>query len=159
METSDWLLVVASVVLGQFALLAIEVLRGQLERWQRRQDRRDDFQRNTLLELQEALYQVTEWLSNARSRRQSIYEKSGAWGTVVVSDEHVQVLNSAMRRLEQLKVLVDDADLRLHASRFESGVIDTLRATDPEDWDKRWSQANSHLHSANRRLGHLVRKL
>ncbi|MDP9362732.1 MAG: hypothetical protein M3Q10_00640 [Chloroflexota bacterium] len=55
METSDWLLVVASVVLGQFALLAIELLRGQLERWQRRRDQRDDFQRQALLDLQEAL--------------------------------------------------------------------------------------------------------
>jgi hypothetical protein len=51
LETSGWLLVVASVVLGQFALLGIEWLRGQLERKQRQDDRRDDFQRQTLLDL------------------------------------------------------------------------------------------------------------
>jgi len=55
MDRWDWILVVGSVLIGQVALLLIETLRTWLERVQRRQDRRDDFQHDTLIELREAL--------------------------------------------------------------------------------------------------------
>ncbi len=59
MDRWDWLLVVASVVLGQFALLGIEGLRSTLDRRKRRQDRRDDFQHETLTEIQEAMVAIS----------------------------------------------------------------------------------------------------
>lgn len=60
MDRWDWLLVVTSVVLGQFALLGIEWLRSTLDRRQRRQDRRDDFQHTTLTEPQEAMVAISD---------------------------------------------------------------------------------------------------
>ena len=41
----------AGSVLGALSAILIEFARGQLERRQRRQNRRDDFQRETLLSL------------------------------------------------------------------------------------------------------------
>jgi hypothetical protein len=63
MDVSDWILVVEAVVLGHFALLGIEFMHSHLGRRQRRQDRRDDFQRKTLIELQEALFQYNRTLA------------------------------------------------------------------------------------------------
>jgi hypothetical protein len=58
MDTGDWILVVAAVVLAQIALLGIEWLRSWLERRQREHDRRADFEHQTLIEPHDALGEV-----------------------------------------------------------------------------------------------------
>ena len=70
METSDWILVVASVVIGQLALLVIELLRGQLERRQRRNDRQSDFARESLIGLQDSIDRLMRHMYEAHAYRQ-----------------------------------------------------------------------------------------
>ncbi len=55
MDASEWFRWAAAFFLGALSTIAIEFGRGQLERRQRKKDRRDDFQRETLLALQETL--------------------------------------------------------------------------------------------------------
>ena len=55
MDAGEWIRWVAAFILGAFSPVAVEFFRGRIERDQRRQDRSNDFQKETLVELQDQL--------------------------------------------------------------------------------------------------------
>lgn len=66
MAPSEWTVPVATFLLGQLSLFLLEWFRHWLTRRQRHNDAHDDFQRQTLLTLQESLYQLVRALSHAK---------------------------------------------------------------------------------------------
>lgn len=121
LDTSDWLLVVASVVLGQFALLGIEWLRGQIDRRQRREDRRDDFQRRTLLDLQDALDTLLGLTCEMYLHRQR---------STKVSDELAEAHRKAASQVNILLTRCPDPKFQEHVEAFKNYAQRVLYAPD-----------------------------
>lgn len=64
----DWTIAVGTFLAGQVAVIGVEWVRHWMDRDQRRRDARDDLQRKTLMDLQDALYQ------HFRGMRNSLHE-------------------------------------------------------------------------------------
>src|SRR5687767_15081665 len=97
-----------AVVLGAALTTGIELARGQLERKQRRQDRRDDFERATLIELRDELVKLVRaagavwWEDRAAYRQQQTKD----WDTLPRSNKRRQEAGT-----------YQDIDFRLDALR------------------------------------------
>jgi len=140
-------------------LLGIEWLRGQLERRQRKRERRDDFQRETLLALQDALYEIVKLTVDSGLHRKKTLESTGAWKGVAMPADYWTGIREATLRLPRLIVRVDDDDVRRHANSFLEAIVPIQGAADLAEWERLWSVAHGHLRKANERVGGLLRKL
>jgi hypothetical protein len=154
----DWLLIVASVVLGQFALLGIEFLRGQLERKQRQDDRRDDFRRQALLDLQDALYRCGQGLSMLKGEYLRI--KAGESPPIRLTADPVSVMQDAAARIVMVTERVDDESLRTLVSTYTDTIkgMAKMDKSDEEafhDLEVVWDLQRQ----ANKRIGKLLRNL
>ena len=160
MDNLDLLLVVFAVVFGQFALLLIEFLHGQLERKQRQDDRRDDFQRQTLLDLQEALYRFIQAISVLKD--DFVRMQASTPVPLRLLDNPLLIGRNSAARIVLLAARVDDEKLRTLAQSYR----DTFRAmfqaepSMPDDeafkaLDTMWNLQGQ----ANERIGELLRKL
>ena len=77
MQEATWVQILASALLAQFFLLAIELIRSQLERSQRRKDRREDAERDALYELQDTIYTMVRAAVDLIFHRETVYAQTG----------------------------------------------------------------------------------
>ena len=103
MDRGDFLLGVATVVGSALLVVLVEFLRGQIERGQRRSDRRDEFTRQTLVDLQDALDELSRL-----SHEQHVVHQRNAKVTDELSRERVIVAG----RVRRLSSRVEDAQVR-----------------------------------------------
>jgi hypothetical protein len=154
LETSGWLLVVASVVLGQFALLGIEWLRGQLERKQRQDDRRDDFQRQTLLDLQDALYRYIQALTMLKGEYER--RKAGESPPIRFTDHPVSIMQDAAARIVMVTERVDDESLRTLVSTYTDTIKSMVKMYKPKSDEEAFHDLEvvwDLQRQANKRMG------
>jgi hypothetical protein len=160
METQIWLPIVTFVV-GQLSVIGVEWFRSWLAREQRRRDRRDDFQRETLIELQEALYRVVRSLSNSIAEWELLY--AGKPAPVWPEAENPRLLGAgAFARNDALTVRVDDPEVRDLVEKF----INRHERMFAEPKDAGVEVAKAHLEDLrsiqrklNRQMGPLIREL
>ncbi len=152
-------LAVLLVFVGAALTIGIELARGQLERKQRRQDQRDDFQRVTLLALQDALYQFVEAMAFSVEdyRRQSV-------GQLPVSPflglPWPIAARTAQARIVQLTARVADDRLREIVQRYRDAFNATLFIAETVDEAETALKSIHDLHKqANERIGELIRAL
>lgn len=164
LETSDWLLVVASVVLGQFALLAIEVARGQLERRQRLADRRADFRREQMIELLVPAHEVMEFIHRFYYPRAVASWEGGDWPYEPEAYSHL----SEAQELEYEQISVRARTLsNLIADEPVGQAVDALLtaarrlfdAGTQQDADAAYTAANDAYLSLAKRIGEVQQKL
>ena len=71
MDWAQWLATVLAALLGSvvgsLSTVGVQWVRQRVERTERRQDRRDDFQRTTIMELQESVSRVIDAYVEARN--------------------------------------------------------------------------------------------
>ena len=141
METSDWILVVASVVIGQ------------LERRQRRIDRRIDFARESLIGLQDSIENVMRLMYEAHAYRQGIEPVPSE-----LSREH----SIAMGNVRRYSSRVDDDRVRTDVLVVMDGVGAAMRqhyatAGYPHEAGATLSALEAPLNRINNRIGELLR--
>jgi hypothetical protein len=140
-----------SGALGLIGGLAIEHLRTQRDRAGRveqRQDQRDDFQRQTLLELQEAVARFGRAVGRANHRDWMIYKETGTWGQALLPGELDEEFLAAQVQLGLLRERVRDDQLRTLVTGFSNrGVLATM-ATSKETATQRmddWIESLTNL--------------
>jgi hypothetical protein len=150
---------IVAVFVGALIPVLTDVFRGPLERKQRIQDRRDDFQRGTLLDLQDALYRFMLGANLIRVNIQQ--EQSGKrpqeWAALGDPGEMTQ---EAAPRISMLIERVQDERLRNLVSDFMTGYSVVLIGSRSDE------EAISTLDTmhriqllANKRIGELLRQL
>lgn len=162
MDFDGWTIPVATLLLGQLSLFVLEWARHWLTRKQRRDDARDDFQRQTLLELQESLYQLVLVLGDTKVE----YEKakkglppSYEWST---SRTPLITGGEAMGRIALLTERVRDDDIRrLVIECFEHfrELGRTPKIFDEPDFEARLDGLWDRQRRANKRMGTVLRSL
>lgn len=159
MDAEAWLPIVASVVLGQFALLGIDWLRGQMERNQRRADQRTDFQRATLLDLQDTLDELGRNAAAVAVLRQRAFALPGWRKDVPYTDPHAQAVLKAAVRMTTLAERIQDQHIRASVRDLD----EALRAAMTADGKRTPAEAMERLRSlrrqANERIGEYLRAL
>jgi hypothetical protein len=164
LETSDWLLVVASVVLGQFALLAIEVVRGQLDRRQRLHDRRADFRRENMVELLSPAHEMMEFLHRFYYPRAVASWEVGDWPYEPESYSHLSEAQEL--EYEQISVrartlshLIADEQVGQSVETLLASARNIFNADSRQDADAAYKAANDAYLSLAKRIGELQQTL
>jgi len=161
MDSGDLAIAALSVLLifvGAALTIGIELARGQLERNQRRADQRADFQRQTLLELQEALYQLVRALSNAKQEYEHL--KAGKPPIVWPILEDPRIIGAgAGARIILLTARVNDPQLRDLVRRYRDTHKEMFSVDERSDEESfSYLEALWELQEqANDRIGDLLR--
>ena len=158
MDRDDWLLTVGALLLGQAALVVIEVVRSQLGQWQQRRDRRDDRQGDTLRALQDALAELIIAAAGVMSERDLRARGAGAWTPADVerwADDMHKLTTRAMTH----RVRVRDQQARDLANEVLGAVDDVVRASTKDSAEGAFAKADAAHERANERIGELLREL
>lgn len=149
---------------GALLTIIVEWLRGWLERKQRRQDRRDASQEQTLHELREALYDLIHALSIAKLEYENFRSGKPPIQWPASDDQKARgarargriVLLTARVRDKELKVIVRSyLETHKKISAVETGDDAQIDAQVFKALDKLWE----YQEEANERIGTLLLKL
>ncbi len=113
MDVGEWFRWVSAFVLGAFSPVAVELTRHRVERKQRRQDRSDDFQRETLLNLQDASATLARLVAQTHMLIQADQP---------ISDQHAELQRIASLEVSKFGVRIYDDDVRQSVTRFQNVV-------------------------------------
>lgn len=150
MERSDFLFGVGAVIGGALLTIIIEWLRGWLERKQRRADRRDEFQRESLEHLQRALLQLarcaaqTHMVIQAEQRISTELDETQRLTSVEVSVYAVRITDESVGNLVQ---------------EFQQAVRNITAADSNSNHAILTEELVTSLDAANTRIGECLRKL
>jgi hypothetical protein len=163
MDRSTWAiagLTILAVFAGAVIPVVTDVLRGQLERKQRIQDRRTDFQRETLLDLQDALYRYIRALSVLKG--DYLRGKEGEPPPLRLFDNPWVIAQDAAARIVLLTARVDDESLRSLVESYRS-THSAMFQPDQSVADENAFEALTVMwelqRQANDCIGQLLRKL
>lgn len=146
---------------GQIALIVVEWARHRLARKQRRQDARDDFQRQSLIELQEALYRLVRALSNAIHEYKQLRANKPlpTWPV----EEDPRIIGAGVHaRIDALAVRVDDEVVRRLVQEYLDKHAElSLESEDAslERFESQLKELRNVQKRANRRIGRLLQQL
>lgn len=161
-------LAVLLVFLGAALTIGIEIARGQLERKQRRRDRRDDFQRETLLQVRAELERLARIAGAVWEADHEAYRRMETpdWGKLTLSDERIQKaiqFRDADFALDGLRECVFDEQFRSdvrEVQRFAQYVVFNPTSEHPPGSSK---DAFGEMIAAHKkavgRFGELIRAL
>lgn len=156
MAVESWTLPMATFLLGQLSLILMEWFRIRQVRKQRRGDARDDFQRQTLLELQDTLDEV------ARDAAMVIVLwEQGLQLPGQRSDDHndsspAQDLLQAILRLPTLAERVQDQAVRRLVGQLDVTLREAI-ASENEGAAEAMRRTQNLRQQANERIGTLLR--
>lgn len=162
MDFDGWVIPVATLLLGQLSLFALEWLRHGLSRKQRRDDARDDFQRQTLLDLQEAVYWLVRLLGNAKIEFE---REKQALGRYDWPPEESPYIAGGVRiaRITWLSERVNDEDVRRLVTEFFDEYDKLLRPSskflEEPAFEARLDALWDMQKRANKRMGTVLRSL
>jgi hypothetical protein len=169
MEPEVWV-PIATLLLGYVGSLITEAFRDRRQRDReeaaRREERRRvrdegaaEFQRETLLRLQEALHDVGRAVSRSVHEDKMTYRKTGKWGRVLPSEETGQAGMEAYRLTHILRVRVFDDELRDLVSEYTETSTRAELAHSEQEADLNWDASFQAFQKANDRIGVLLRDL
>jgi len=163
------LIAVATFLLGQLFAIVLEWLRGRAtaarEREARAQarkeaaeDRRAEFQRQTLLDLQEALQALGRTSGEAWAARMHNYGETGTWGSPF-GNELLLRQQEAFTRVHVLQTRVLDERLRDLVEQVKVGHQTLELAQSKSAAGEALNAFSISADEANRRAGDLIRAL
>lgn len=150
MDREGWLIAVGSVVVGALLVTLVEWIRGQIERRQRRRDRRDDFQRDTLLTLLDALLRLAHLTALIH-----IEVQHGR----PVSDELDELRRQESVKVSRYSVVTLDERTRTPVTEFQHVTTKLTGAAQSANHDALSSELIAALNRVIDRIGELLRKL
>lgn len=150
MEPAVWGLIgtLAGAVVGAAASIVTTVIASRnaikLQRQSdslEREERARAFQRDNLLQLQDAITHSLRLMGRAHIEDHRSYKKSGTWGTDLLSEELDQEIAVANRHLSVLIERLSSDELRTEVKALHGKMVDHSLAQTPED-------AEAHLRQA-----------
>lgn len=157
----EWLRIVATFVVGQLSVIGIEWFRSWLTRDQRRRDARNEFQRQTLIELQESLYRLVRALSNSLREHELLNEGKRApeWP----AEEDPRIIGAGVfGRIDALTERVDDPRVRDLVSQYldqHEKMFSAPEDSSTEVVKRQLADLRLAQRKANKRIGVLLRGL
>jgi hypothetical protein len=130
----------------------------QEAREDRLREQRTTFQRETLLNLQEAVMDMTRATAEAHVADMNAYRKTGEWRTAVVPalEEGIRL---ASARTTKLLVRVSDEAARGQVVKFKAAVERAVFSDDRESCQAALRDVFSLFDEVNDELGELLRKI
>jgi hypothetical protein len=140
-------------VLGYFGRVLQDLFRDMRSREQRRKD----FQRETLLVHQEILFEYTTAVGEVHNRRVAASQRTGEWDTQQVFDEEIR--NKVVLKLIKLIVRVADDELRRLILEAQQSIDRILVADSRDAATRAMHESLQPIEKANTRLGEVLRGL
>jgi hypothetical protein len=137
---------------GGIVIEHLRTRRDQAARREARQDQRDDFQRQTLLEVQEAIAQFVEAVGRIHRSDGAAHTATGTWSRTRFTTDSNDEFLARLVRLQLANERVRDDELRRLVTGFQNrGVIVTTAASQEEatqrmdDWIERLGEVQDRL--------------
>lgn len=166
----NWFLPIATLLLGYIAKSVTDGIdsrrtseRERIAREESRQDRlferRNDFQRQTLLDLQEATMQSMRATASINHEDVMAFRKTGKWGRQLVGDELSEAHRLANARVTILRVRVRDQAVRdLVRDLQANGTSLVMCGSEPES-TRLLGTLFGVFDNLNGRIGELLRSI
>ncbi|WP_140805383.1 hypothetical protein [Rhodanobacter glycinis] len=111
------------------------------------------FQRDTLLELQEAVLDLMRLIAQGDSEDRAAHRKTGVWGKQLLTPEVNEGQRLANRRLTVLVQRVADDALRSELKTFHSALSKITLASSAEESEHAFKTLSGHLTQVMEHLG------
>jgi hypothetical protein len=140
-----------------------EVRKHGVEEHRNRQ--RAEFQLKTLLELQDAMTDLTKAATDLWAEAYAAFKETGQWGlrdssdTQTLSPERSEKYGVASHRVSVLKIRVLDPSLRSLLDSFENMAMRTAIGRTPDEARQYFDTLPKTFTAANDRLGEILRSL
>ncbi len=159
MAVESWTLPMATFLLGQLSLILMEWFRIRQVRNQRRGDARDDFQRQTLLELQDTLDQLARDAAMVIVLWEQGLQRPGQRSDDHDDHSHAQDLLQAILHLPTLAERVQDQAVRRLVGQLDVTLREVIGSGRAKDTAEAMSRVQDLRQRANERIGTLLRSL
>ena len=164
MDAGEWTRLVITFVLGALSTIAIEFVRGQLERHQRRRDRRDDFRREKMIDLLKPAKDLMEFLHRFYYPRYAEYWEHGEWPYSPDAVSHLAAAEESdydriKVEVRTLSHLIADEQIGQHVEALLASARTLFNAEFEKEADAAYTAANDAYLSIAKRVGELQQKL
>lgn len=166
MEAATWGFIgtLAGAIIGAAASIVTTVLTSRnaihLQRETdslERSERARAFQRDNLLEMQDALQDALRLMGRAHLEDQAAFRREGNWGRGMLSDDTDENIRLANRRLSALVERVADDSLRSKLKDIHKRLNRPLFATSEEEAQALFGDATSAAQGVMEHLGEVLR--
>lgn len=117
-----------------------------------------EFQRKTLIELQEATLSLTRLVTKAHLHDRKAFSGGAHWRDVLLPEALSNDISDAFRLVTLLTQRVSDEPLRLRLKKFTEDAGNCLHAQDPETATYLWQHLGGEYTSMIESLGEVLRK-
>lgn len=131
----------------------------EAERRERLRERRADFQRETLLALQDAAQDLVRATGAIAHHDTMEHRKTGEWGKQLVGEELNQKCFMAMRQTLILNVRVRDERVRTLVETLRGSSSGAVRSRSKDDCDSALQAMTPVFDEFNKRIGTLLRSI
>ena len=122
-------------------------------------ERRSDFQRQTLLDLQEAVMDVARTTGAMHHEDQMAYHNTRNWGRQLYAPDLDERNSAAMRRTSMLAVRVRDESVRDLVQRFKSHSANATTRRSREESESEMAEMATVFENLNYRIGEILRRI
>lgn len=157
MTFESWTFPMATFLLGQLSLILMEWFRIRQVRNQRRGDARDDFQRQTLHELQDTLDELARDAAMVIVLWEHGLQLPGQPSNDRDDNSHAQDLLQAILRLPTLAGRVQDQAVRRLVGQLDVTLREAIQVGRANDTAEAMSRVQDLRQQANERIGTLLR--
>ncbi|MGD1027123.1 hypothetical protein [Candidatus Binatus soli] len=166
----NWFLPIATLLLGYIAKSVTDGIdsrraskREQIVREESRRDhlfeRRTDFQRQTLLDLQEATMQLMRATAAINHEDVMAFRKTGKWGMQLVGDELSEAHRLANARVTILRVRVRDQTVRDFVGDVQANGSSLVICRSEQESTRLMGTLFGAFDNLNGRIGELLRHI
>ncbi len=131
----------------------------EAERRRQLAGRRTEFQRQTLLDLQETLMELARATGAVYHQDTMVYLSTGQWRKQLLGEPLNEKHNLAVRRTTMLSVRVLDDSVRTLVEKCKTQAIQIVISTSKEQSDAAFAEMVSSFEQGNQRKGELLRKI
>lgn len=147
----------AIALIGVLVGLIGSVLTVEFQDRRGRTRERNQFQRETMLELQEQVAHLMRQIARANFEDLAAYQQTGTWGKNKVGDELAEEHRAAMMRVAILSQRATDEQLRQQIENLSNASAHLTVARDPQEAEGQLERAQTTFNAIQERLGTLLR--
>jgi hypothetical protein len=159
MSLDQWAFPVAAILLGWFAGIFTDWFRHRMTRDERRSDARSEFQRQTLLDLQNTLDELAFDAATIFALRKHSSRRHFSRTDIRSDNPHAEAVVRASIRFTSLAERVDNDELRTLLEQLDTTLREAATVQEVEQIDRAVEHFRSLRRQANERIGTLLRSL
>jgi hypothetical protein len=122
-------------------------------------ERSTNFQRQTLLDLQDALFQLARAAGASYHQDLMAYRQTGQWQKQLLPDGSAEAVRLAQARTSILHVRVADVGVRELVCRFKAEVVAVLMSPGLAESEYSHASMGTTFEEINQRIGEILRSL